>query len=131
MIIINIQKFKQSIIIIKNLCTLIKIHNNYSRIQRCSKHMQYSYIYGCTIIILLLWYIYESKRKQHLLKICAPHFDKTRAKLLWFASGFVREAYCAAFCQMHRDSAKRGVFSREKRRNPWITALYKTVHFQG
>ena len=34
------------------------------------------------------------------------------------------------FLPMRHNSAKRTTFSREKPRNPWITALYKTAHFQ-
>ena len=33
-----------------------------------------------------------AKRMQPICKICAPHFDKKCAALLWFASGFVRQA---------------------------------------
>ena len=40
-----------------------------------------------------------------------PRFDKKHGALLWFASGFVREAYCGTFCQMCRDSAKHTMFS--------------------
>ena len=33
------------------------------------------------------------KKKQPICsKICAAHFDKKRATILWFASGFVRQA---------------------------------------
>ena len=37
------------------------------------------------------------KKNTTLIKIGAPLFDKKRATLLWFASGFVREAYCGPF----------------------------------
>ena len=35
---------------------------------------------------------YESKRMQPICKIGAPCFDKKRATLLWFASGFLWQA---------------------------------------
>ena len=38
--------------------------------------------------------------------------------------------YRGAFCQTCRNPAKHDAFSREKRRNPWIAALYETAHFQ-
>ena len=43
--------------------------------------------------------MYTSKTTQHKLKLIAPRFDKKHATLLWFASGFVRDVYCRAFCQ--------------------------------
>ena len=77
---------------------------------------------------------YMSKTMQPYLKLIVPRFDKKRDVLLWFASRFVREAYCNAFCQTRprflparRDSAKRTAFFRE---NPWIAALYKIAYFQ-
>ena len=62
------------------------------------------------------------KKNATILINYAPLFDKKRATLLWFASGFVQEAYCGAFCQTCRNSAKRAAFSREKRCNPWKSA---------
>ena len=57
-------------------------------------------------------------------------FDKKRATLLWFASGFVREAYCGAFCQTRHNSAKSAEFSQEKCRNPW-KSVKSAVHTEG
>ena len=41
---------------------------------------------------------------------CDAFFDKKCTALLWFASGFVRETYCGAFCQTRCNSAKRTAF---------------------
>ena len=54
------------------------------------------------------------KKNTTLIKICVPLFDKKRVALLWFASEFVRGAYCGTFCQ-------RAAFSREKCRNARFT----------
>ena len=69
--------------------------------------------------------VYVKKNATLIKNLCAPLFDKKRDTLLWFASGFVREAYCGTFCQTRRNSVKHAAFSREKCRN-----LYKTAHFQ-
>ena len=37
------------------------------------------------------------KKNTTLIKICVPLFDKKRVALLWFASEFVRGAYCGTF----------------------------------
>ena len=45
---------------------------------------------------------YVSKRMQPICNICAPHSDKKCAALLWFASGFVQQAWntiLQRFCQ--------------------------------
>ena len=50
----------------------------------------------CSVVSILQ---YTSNRTQHSLKISALLFDQKCATLLWIASGFVREAYCAAFAK--------------------------------
>ena len=49
-----------------------------------------------SVIIHCLHMVYV-KKNATLKKNCAPPFDKKCATLLWFASEFVREAYCDAF----------------------------------
>ena len=71
-------------------------------------------------------YMVYGKKNATICRICAPRFDKKHAVLLWFASGFVRKAYCGAFCQTHRNSASAPHFHGKKR--PRIAALYKTAH---
>ena len=74
---------------------------------------------------MYLWY--ASKRMQPISNLCAPRFDKKRAALLWFASGFVQQARntvlqqflpnAPRFFQTRRNSAKCDVLSREKRQD--------------
>ena len=52
-------------------------------------------------------------------KKCVPLFDKKCTALLWFASGFVWEAYFGTFCRTRRDFCQRVAYSQEKRCNPW------------
>ena len=60
-----------------------------------------------------------AKRMQPICKICVPHFDKKCATLLWFASGFVRQARNMVLQRFLPNVAKCATFSRGKYRNPW------------
>ena len=63
--------------------------------------LEFAQLLGCNIEISWL-----------SAKICASLFDKKCAALLWFASGFVQEAYCSAFCQTWRDFCQRAAIQQ-------------------
>ena len=84
------------------------------------------------------------KKNATRIKISAARFDKKRAALLWFASGFVREAYCDTFYQTCHDFCQHAVIWRNmlhfhgksivilgKASQSRIAALFKTMHFCG
>ena len=63
--------------------------------------LEFAQLLGCNIEISWL-----------SAEICASLFDKKCAALLWFASGFVQEAYCGDFCQTCRDFCQRAAIQR-------------------
>ena len=64
-------------------------------------------------------------RMQQFVKFVRRFLIRKCVALLWFASGFVREA---PDTELQRFLPNALHFHGKKRRNPWIAALYKTAH---